>query len=57
MRMASIVLKAREGHTRGTQKSLKGKREEKRSLGKPTGTQEANNKLDLQARRRRHGLV
>lgn len=49
--MASMVFKARKGDTRGKQKSLKGKREEKRSLGKPTGMQELNIKLDLQARR------
>jgi hypothetical protein len=33
--MASMALRAREGDTRGTQKALEDKREEKRSLEKP----------------------
>jgi hypothetical protein len=43
-----MALTACEGDTRGTQKALEGKREKKRSLGKPTGTQEDKNTLDLQ---------
>jgi hypothetical protein len=44
---ASMALMAREGDMRGTQKALEGKHDEERSLGKPTGTQDDNIKLDL----------
>ena len=57
VRMAWMALMTREGDTRGTQKALEGKCEEKRSLGKPTGTKKDNFKLDLQEIRWRHGLV
>jgi hypothetical protein len=43
-----MALMAREGDTRGTQKALEGKSDEKISLEKPTGTQDDNIKLDLQ---------